>query len=184
MRIFIAFPLPESVKKVAKDVQDHIKLLDKKFPIHWTDFEKLHITLEFLGEITAEKVEKVRDILLTIIPQSQPLKFQLDSIGAFPNLDFPHVLFIGIKELTGQGSDLHKNLLESLKSIDFLPEAHEWRPHITLGRIKRQWHNTQNFSGIKFEKLVWDTESVQIMESAMKKSVYEYRVLDEIKFGT
>lgn len=182
MRIFIAFPLPEMVKQEVENIQKKLQVVDKKLPIHWTDVDKLHLTLEFLGELDEKKIQEVKVILSDIIPHFKPLQFSLTEINAFPNLNFPHVLFVGVGEKTGEGSKLHQRLVEELKTQGIETEDHEWHPHITLGRIKSHWHNTDNFFGIKFEKLAWNTNSVQLIQSARGNANHQYIALESFNF--
>lgn len=182
MRTFIAFPLPEQVKHIMQNIQEEMKKLDKKFPVRWTDADKLHVTLEFLGELSPLKVEQVEQVLSAIIPYCRALEFQLTGIDAFPNRKFPRVLFVGVKELSGEGSVLHTTLTEELKKIEIYSEHHEWHPHITLGRVTKHWSHAQDFLGIPFEKVVWNTKSIQLLESVRQEGKYYYTVLNQLNF--
>lgn len=142
----------------------------------------LHITLEFLGELSIEKVKQVQEQLTYIISHYSPVGFQTTAINAFPDLTNPHILFLGVEETTGQGSELHQELIQNLLEIGIISEHHEWHPHITLGRIKREWYNPYDFSSFSFQKEVWNNKSVQLMESVKKESEHEYIVLHQFFF--
>lgn len=182
MRIFIAFPLPQKIKELAVTIQNQIQELDKHLPIKWSRLEMLHLTLEFLGELSAEKVESVKEILLSIIPHYRFPDFETTTLDGFPNASFPHILFLGVKRTTERTAMLHSELVEKLYRIGIESEHHEWHTHITLGRIKREWHNPYDLSSFSIQKEVWNSESVQLMESLKKESEYEYLVLDQYFF--
>ncbi|MDO8470538.1 MAG: RNA 2',3'-cyclic phosphodiesterase, partial [bacterium] len=54
-RIFIAINLPEEVKESLVSFQDQWPDL----PANWTKKENLHITLQFLGNVSDKELEKV-----------------------------------------------------------------------------------------------------------------------------
>ena len=61
MRVFISINLPESVKKEIKKIQDSLP----NFTGKKTEYENLHLTLKFLGEIDEENLPKKRKKLGT-----------------------------------------------------------------------------------------------------------------------
>jgi 2'-5' RNA ligase len=182
MRIFIAFQLPSTIKELVQNIQSEIKKFDKKIPIQWSKTEMLHITLEFLGELEAEKIIQVKEQLITIISHYYSFKFQNTTINAFPNITNPHILFLSIEEHSGQGTMLHQELHQKLLELGIKSEHHDWRPHITIGRIKREWHNYYDLSAFTIQKEVWNNESVHLMEGIKKESEYTYIPLFEFFF--
>jgi len=61
---------------------------------------------------------------------------KLTSIGAFPSVNHPRVIWLGIDK----GADLLKTLAEKieteLKKLGFREEPREFKPHLTLGRVR------------------------------------------------
>lgn len=182
MRIFISFSLPEKIKLLVQKLQTDMQTIDANIPVRWTEFEKIHQTLEFLGELSEEKVGAVRTVLRSIIPYYNAPLFILNTVDAFPNLAFPEVLFLGVRDLEGGGELIHNTLAQKLDQYGIRVEEHAWRPHITLGRVRHHWKNAQDFSSIKFEKEVWNTISVQIIESRVVNGESHYFVIDEMFF--
>jgi 2'-5' RNA ligase len=75
MRTFIAVEIPEEIKEEILEIQKQLPELKVKF----TEREKLHITLKFLGEINEDKIEEVKKRLREIKYKSFEVK--LDKIG-------------------------------------------------------------------------------------------------------
>lgn len=138
MRLFFAINLPSQIK-------EKLFLLEKDFlsynlPVKWVEKENFHLSLAFLGNLS----EKEIDLLIKIGRQTaqifQPFSIFLDTIGAFPSLKFPRVIWVGLKEnlqLKNLHFALNKNLLENGFSL----ESREFSPHITLGRARVRIEN-------------------------------------------
>lgn len=103
MRTFVAIEISENdIKKSIKDFQNKLQINAK--PIN---SDQLHFTLQFLGEISEEQVQKVIESLQTI--KFSEFTINLKGIGAFPKPKFPRVIWIGTDEEGG------KNLIELAK---------------------------------------------------------------------
>jgi 2'-5' RNA ligase len=58
--------------------------------------EQLHVTLRFFGDLNRQAVSRVESVLARAAPREEPLAFTLDGLGAFPNWDRPHVIWVGV----------------------------------------------------------------------------------------
>ncbi len=122
MRTFIAIDPP-------KDVKDELLRVQKTLP-DVRLVKNFHLTLKFLGEITPEKAERVKNILTTI--EFKPIKVSLSNIGVFPNMKKPRVIWVGLKP-ENELIELQKNIDEALKD-EFKKDM--FSPHLTLARVK------------------------------------------------
>lgn len=128
MRIFIALPLPADTKT---EIQALIsKLKTSAIKGRFVEADLLHITVEFLGEITAEQLDNAIRIIVGL--SFPPLGIRLTEIGTFrkPTGD---IWWLGVdpgKDLLALQSQLHT----ILKDQGFHLEDRPYRPHITLGR--------------------------------------------------
>jgi 2'-5' RNA ligase len=85
------------------------------------------------------------------------------------------------KEFTQLRNDLEKSLLTSDK-VHFSPEDRAFSPHITLGRI-RSWEFRQIEPEERPEvneeiNLSFEVNSIEVMESQLKRGGAEYAVLE------
>jgi 2'-5' RNA ligase len=178
-RIFIAINLPKEIKKRLEDYQDKWPDL----PIRWTKKENLHITLVFLGYLTDDELLEICKITKEVASRNRPFSINLNKICYGPPKKMPPrmVWVEGEKseDLANLQADLEKSLAEKIK---FEPEERSFTPHITLGRI-RQWE----FRQIEPEErpivdedisLSFEVNSIEVMESQLKRGGAEYTILE------
>jgi len=133
MRTFIAIELPEEIKTILSRIQDELK--QTHADVKWVKPENIHLTLKFLGEIEQDLVKKIQSALSEIAQKNSIFTLGLSNIGAFPKLQYPRVVWIGIKhdqrffEIAG---DLEKGLIK----IGLPAESRPFSSHITLGRVR------------------------------------------------
>lgn len=158
-RIFIAINLPEDIKKRLTFYQEKWSEL----PIKWTKRDNLHITLEFLGYIAKEELLEICQNTRKLASKYKPFTITLNKVCYGPLKKVPP------KMIWVMG--------EKIKEFNLLP-------HITLGRIK-----TWEFKQIEPEErpeineeinLNFEINSIEIMESVLKRGGSEYTILQSI----
>jgi len=95
-RVFIAINLPPEVKEEIKAVQQKLKKFD--WPVRWESESKWHLTLRFLGSITQEEVEQVKQIVSQSVKKVQPFTLTINNFIVFPSLKFPRVVCLKIDD--------------------------------------------------------------------------------------
>ena len=80
IRTFIALDLPKGMMAELQKVQKLIKKEDIFFG-KFTDLEHMHLTLKFLGAISEEQIEKVKDKLQAI--KAPSFEAVINKVGAF-----------------------------------------------------------------------------------------------------
>lgn len=179
-RVFIAINLPENVKK-------QLLLLQKKWPelpTKWTKRDNIHITLVFLGYLSDEETVEVCKTVREVASGHSPFSINLDKICYGPPKKMPPRMVWAegqmSEELGEIQADLERNLFNSDGS--FGQKSRPYRPHITLGRI-RQW----DFRRIEPEEvpdiaedisLNFSVDSIEVMESQLKRGGAEYAILE------
>lgn len=184
-RIFIAINLPENIKKKLVDYQSKWPEL----PIRWTKKENLHITLIFLGYLNDEEILKICKITKEVASRNQSFSVNLNKIYYGPPKKMPPrmVWVEGEKseQLGKLQSDLENSLLMASDTRLREKEQRPYTPHITLGRI-RQWE----FRQIEPEErpivdeeisLSFPVNSIEVMESQLKRGGPEYTVLESFQ---
>lgn len=183
-RIFIAINLPEEIKKRLENYQSQWPDL----PVRWVKPENLHITLAFLGYLNDEQVLEVIKITKEVALRNQPFLVNLKKIIYGPPKKPARMIWAeGEKNI--EFSKLQKDLEHSLqgKIIGFEKENRPYSPHITLGRI-RQWEFRQIEPEERPEvneeiNLSFEVNSIEIMESELKRGGAEYTILESIPLG-
>jgi RNA 2',3'-cyclic 3'-phosphodiesterase len=131
MRAFLGISVPDELKSRIEAIQD--KFSD--FDIKLVEKENLHFNLKFFGDIGDDDVEKLKRALEGVSKQFKPFEIDVSCIGAFPNINYVRVLWLGVR-------DGYKNLVELAEAIERSLESlgygnkERFVPHLTLGRVR------------------------------------------------
>lgn len=132
-RTFIALKIcPENI---LQNLYEELQTALSGEAIKWVAPANLHLTMKFLGDTTMEQVEEVKGVLNKIGQHFYPFPFQLKGLGYFKNGGQPKVLFskiLGLEPI----QQLFYELDRSLAEVGFEIENREFKPHLTLARIK------------------------------------------------
>ncbi len=195
-RTFIAINLTENIKKKLVQGQEIIEKLfvscrNEVFcsgPIKWTKGDNLHITLVFLGYLANEELLEICKITKETALQHSPFLIDLKKILYGPPKKMPPRMVWAEGEKSSELGRIQKDLENSLfppislAKENLTLEVKPYIPHITLGRIK-QWE----FRRIEPEErpeineeidLNFEVNSIEIMESQLKRSGPEYIILE------
>ena len=134
IRTFIAIELPAKIIDGLKEIQDELK--DGTNKVTWVKPENIHLTIKFLGDIAADKIDSIAGLLESAAAKSHSFDISVKGVGGFPTIDNPRVLWVGIEEGNVNLSALYNNIEYALSAIDFAKEERPFKPHLTLGRIK------------------------------------------------
>jgi len=167
MRAFISLDLPAEIIKEIKKIQNALPdFVGKK-----TESENLHLTLKFLGEVSEEKIEQIRENLKKI--KFQKFETEIWSIGVFSK----KVIRIVWLHLTNCDA-LQKEIDDSLKGL-FKPEE-RFMSHLTILRVKNVENSPRDDFGkpkkefleklkkIKIPKINFIVENFKLKSSTLK----------------
>ena len=177
MRAFVAVEVnDEKVIESITKIQSKIKIKAKS-----VEPNNLHFTIQFLGEISEDMVEKIKLALKTIDFSAFKIEFQ--GLGAFPKMKFPRVIWIGTDEKGGSDlTDLSTKVRNSLEPLGFFPDK-PFKSHITIFRIKNKLGDVskdlEKFSTYEFgsQKI----SSVKLKQSVLTPQGPIYSDLLEVK---
>lgn len=187
MRAFISINIDGSTKKKISDIQnkvkDEVSVINKDFlkSISWTEKEKFHLTLFFIGEVKGDKLKEIDNCLTNIGASLNEIRFDFKCINAFPKLRYPGVLIIELLNKDKKVTELYERINESLKSAGFLNDK-LFYPHITLGRVKRE--RKINLTGLEKNiksDLNFSVNGFCLMESKLKSTGAEYSEIKKYK---
>ena len=174
IRAFVAIELPFDVKTALIDKQETLQIYLPGRTVRWVDGKGVHLTLKFLGEITADKVRALHNILGVIARRSIPFSLALGSLGCFSSVHKPRVIWIG---LLGGLAQLHKIQADIQYGVEHLgheTEKRKFSPHLTLGRVRR---NTRGIDVKSLEEYVRDVSTVCMCEWSVTEIVLMQSVL-------
>jgi 2'-5' RNA ligase len=135
IRAFIAIELPPELKKELTKVETQLKINSPPV-IKWIEPGSIHITLKFLGETS----DAILDDLILAMEESvvgvSPFKLDVRQLGAFPGVDRPQVIWVGVSGEMEKLKQLQKNLEKNTEQLGFKRESRTFSPHLTLGRVR------------------------------------------------
>ena len=103
--------------------------------LKWVDPANIHLTLSFLGDTEEKRIVDLSRMLSGICTGFGEFDFNLTGTGVFKNFRDPRVLWVGIRSAE-KLIHLNKIIAEGLKLDGFETEERQFKPHLTLGRVK------------------------------------------------
>ncbi|MFH1412443.1 MAG: RNA 2',3'-cyclic phosphodiesterase [bacterium] len=174
-RCFIALPTSNKIKSHLTEIQSQIHRLNPWLQVKWTDKQNMHVTLEFLGDLSKSDLDIVKKVLsqTTDFPD---FDYELKEISAFPNIDMARTIIVKIKDKEQIGFKLQNAIHEKLENI--LDNNRPWTPHLTLGRIKNSPQRLK-IHDIKLNNLVWTVNEVILYQSELTPNGPIYSIIDQ-----
>lgn len=179
MRLFLAIELPAAVRMQLNEITARLK--ECGAPVGWVKPEHIHCTLKFLGETGPDRLPDIRQALAGL-PVFSPFDLQVRRLGVFPGWQNPRVIWAGLEPARPHLLQLQEDIERRLQPAGFPAEDREFRPHLTLGRVKGK-NNLQNLTKYITEMAgTFDAGSFQVREVTLFQSILrpegpEYRAL-------
>lgn len=139
MRVFISLEIPEGIKKEIKLVQQ--KLEKDGIRARWVKPEICHLTLAFLGSITPDKIELVKEIINESATTGS-FNLAFSKIGFFPNFQKARIIFLELSKDLDKIDTLTTSICQKLKKEKIFFDEKPFSSHITLGRFKKRQNLT------------------------------------------
>jgi 2'-5' RNA ligase len=95
---------------------------------------QLHFTLAFLGEQPESSLALAEEAAAAI--HAPAFDLAIGGTGAFPSLQRPRVLWLGVTEGAEEISSLAEQLRSALRERGFALDDKPFRPHLTIARVK------------------------------------------------
>mgnify|MGYP001567170522 FL=1 len=134
IRTFIAIDLCDEFKETIALIQRDLKELD--LDISWVKRDNLHLTLKFLGNVAPDKIPSVIETFQSTFKNFPSFTVELADLGAFPRVDKPQILWVGLKEETSVLQNIADSVENNFTPLGFSKEASAFEPHITIGRLR------------------------------------------------
>ena len=138
--------------------------------IRWVDPGSMHITLCFIGDTKEEIIHPMKEEIKQAVNLFPPVKFIFKGCGIFSNIRDPRVIWIGL-ESDPVLAELKRHLDEVLKPFGYTPDKRDFKPHLTLGRIKRIADRSI------LEDLVREYSHVQVQEYVTDRVIFYESIL-------
>lgn len=136
MRLFIAVNFPPAI---LGDLNAKLASLRSRLPAaSWVKEGTQHVTLAFLGEQPESRVETIAKDLIDAMDRIPAFEARLHGCGFFPNPRRARVGWVGL-EPEEPFVDAARTVREIVSRDGVTLDAAEFRPHLTLMRIRDVW---------------------------------------------
>jgi len=157
-RIFIAVDISDEARRAAAGYIEGLRRGDRRLRVGWERPEKLHLTLKFVGDVTDEQLDALRDAVQAAALQAAPFTLAVGRTGVFPGGRKARVLWLGIEDATGALARLSERVEAECEKRGFDREKRAFRPHLTIARLREPdisaelvgRHLQTNFEPIEF----------------------------------
>lgn len=182
IRAFVCIEIPSTVRDRVERLQ--LQLADLGVTISWVKKGNFHITLKFLGEISAGQTEDACRVVAEAASRVESFDLELNGIGAFPNQHKPRTLWIGCRA-TILLEELFKSIEEKFVPLGF-PRKPGWpTPHLTIGRIKSLQKTAllvRALEGVEFHSDPFRVQEAILMKSELKGAGAVYSPIQSFPF--
>lgn len=139
--------------------------------VRWTPGEQIHLTMKFLGNVTARQIDALQSALPGI-----PQRFRLAAhgVGAFPSRRNPRVVWIG---LAGD-LDALKAMHAAIDKLATRKEERDFHPHLTIGRVRENQRFPANLERWRDQRFgEWEAGELLLMQSKLSPNGAAHTVI-------
>lgn len=183
IRSFIAIKISEEVLQRIVEVQEILK--ESGVSVKWVEPKNIHLTLKFLGDTPESQIEDIVRVMQESTEGTSPFQISIARVGAFPNLRYPRVIWVGVQDVQEALQKIQHRLEQGLHALGFAIEEGVFKPHITLGRVKSE-KNKSNL--LRMVETVVNTEfgvlqvnHIHLIRSDLKPTGPEYTVIRSVE---
>lgn len=139
MRAFVGIDLDHVWREALTAGCDEIKFAESGWRDQkWVPTENLHLTLKFLGDISAEHVSVFADDLRSALNGTAAFSLPVDELLAgIPSVRRATMIWSTLGDPDGSCAALAAQVEEVADTFGVLPDTHDFSPHITLCRANR-----------------------------------------------
>ena len=188
MRTFIAIDLPSEIKDSLRRLQEKLKA--SKADVKWVEPKNIHLTLKFLGEIDDKKIEEITKIIDDTAKEKNKFQIHISSLGAFPKIDFPRVIWVGVETGDKENKGMAEELEEKTAKIGIPKEDRPFSSHITIGRTRSSLNreklvqDLKNNAELSGERLEFYVTKITLFKSTLTPRGPIYEALNETNLKT
>ncbi len=134
IRAFVAIEITDEVRAMLARVQDRLRRVGVR--VSWVRPENIHLTLVFLGDVSAALVPDLKRALDRVAESVCAFDMAVEGVGSFGSPRSPRVIWAGVAEPTRSLAALQGGLAEAMRALEIPLESRPFHPHLTLGRVR------------------------------------------------
>ena len=143
-RTFIAVEVSEDVLDSTSQLIESLRQCDAD--VRWVASQNRHVTLKFLGDQPDKRLGDICSAAQRAARQVEPFHAQFHGVGAFPNLQRPRTLWVGVSQGSEGFQQLFAALEEELGQVGIAKERRGFQPHLTIGRVRQAGGHRRNLA--------------------------------------
>jgi 2'-5' RNA ligase len=177
IRSFIAIELNKDIQESLAKIQSQLRAA--RADVKWVKPENIHLTLKFLGNIDIDLITKINGIFEELGKKYQSFPADLNTLGAFPKIKNPRVIWAGMQKGKDEVIVIVKELEKQLAKIGIAKEEKEFHPHVTLGRLRSPYNRASLVEALeknsKVPTLNFTVDKIVLFKSTLtpKGPIYE-----------
>ncbi len=137
VRTFVAVDIGIAARGVLEESQQQLRRAMGRSEVRWARPDQLHLTLAFLGNVNAPRIPDLIESLGKALRQGTVCRLELSRPGAFPSLQTPRVLWVGLAGEIARLSEVQALVARAAGPFGEHREARAFQPHLTIGRVAR-----------------------------------------------
>jgi len=184
LRLFIAIDIGEDIRKQMSSLTAELhNIVPGMKPVNP---DVMHLTIKFLGSTNEKLILQIIDEMKVSVASISSFTLRIAGAGAFPNPERARVVWVGIHTDGNNALTLIKEELDKrLSGLGFEIEERDFKPHLTLARIKfpQKGDKIQNFVN-KYSSTEFGTvnvASINLMQSTLLPSSAKYDCIGEVR---
>jgi RNA 2',3'-cyclic 3'-phosphodiesterase len=136
VRLFVAVAVPDGIKAKLGEGQAELRRAAPGRGIRWARPEQFHLTLRFLGDVDAVRVEALGEALGRACRGFGALPLRAEGVGFFPNSRNPRVVWAGVRDEAEQLLRLQQLVEAATEAFTTEKKEERFTGHLTLARVK------------------------------------------------
>ncbi len=189
-RLFLAVDLNlavvEKLARLQEEMVERIKSVED-VSLRPTNPANIHVTLKFLGDVETDLIPQLESKLTELVKPLFPFEVTCRGLGVFPKPSRPRILWAGLDEKGSEVMGLLQQAIEAdFETLGFEPDERDYRPHVTLARVKGRGRvdlseMIEEFSDLNFGSSY--IRDIILYESSLRTEGAQYQVLNRFNLG-
>ena len=186
IRTFVAVEIDDAVRDAAVELIGQLRTSGAD--VKWVEPDNLHLTVQFLGEVTLTDTANICQALGLAARDVEPFELAMGGAGAFPTAARPKTIWLGGRGDERPMVDLHKQVEKRLQKLGFRPESRRFQPHLTIGRVKKAGPELKTLADMLIQRAEYPAgttwvEELVLFSSRLKPDGPIYEPLGRAKLG-
>jgi len=174
-RLFVALKIPY---EIISEIFNHcFAVIDNPSDYRWEDRDKIHLTLKFIGEVKEELLPAIQKEI-EFLKSYSAFECEISKFGFFFRSGEAKILWCNL-DTDDSIISLVDELNKRLGKFNIEIEKRKFKGHLTLMRIKKKVSEEfiKRFKDYKFNPLKFRTNEIALIQSVLKPTGSEYKVL-------